>query len=299
MRLYCLLLILFFVSCATRTPVADRLTRKNPAPVEISHVPVIPQKDYHCGPAALATVMQFQGKSITAEEAAGELFHKKLKGSFFTEMKGRARREGFLALEVNDLESAFAEIRDGNPIIILENNGFRFFPQWHFSVLTGIRPEGPDVVLHRGDKTSEVRDMRMFERAFILGGKRALLLLPPGKMSTTVSEKNHVDEAVLLESLGKIPEARDTYLSILKRWPGNVVARLGASNTHYALKEKDKALQVLREIPQENALILHNTAIIQSELGFITIARKTAQRAMELAGKEESERLRQSLADLL
>lgn len=103
MKLYALLLFLVCVSCATRTPVLNKLA-KNAESTLIKDVPVIKQDDYHCGPATLAMVMQFHGTKISAEEAAKGLFHKNLKGSFFSEMKAKAREEGFVVVEVNDLE---------------------------------------------------------------------------------------------------------------------------------------------------------------------------------------------------
>src|SRR5207237_710925 len=138
---------------------------------------VIKQKDHHCGPATLSMVMQYHGKKKSPDELAQGLFHKKLRGSFFPEMKARARSEGMMVLEVNDLGKAFDEVRAGHPVIVLENNGFRFFSRWHFAVLTGMDFEGPDVFLNDGDNEVNERDMRWFERAFIFGGRRSLVIL--------------------------------------------------------------------------------------------------------------------------
>lgn len=298
MKLFCLLLFLVCVSCATRTPVTDKLVRDKAESAHIEDVPVIRQEENHCGPATLAMVMQFHGKKISAEEAAGGLFHEKLKGSFFTEMKARARQEGFLVLEVNDLQRVYAEVRAGNPVIVLQNNGFRFFPQWHFAVLRGMDFSGPDVFLNDGrDRVHEV-DMRFFERSFILGGRRSLIVLPPEKLSATASERDHVEAAAMLEAMGKIVEANRAYVTLLSKWPANSVGVIGAANTAYLLGKKDEARKILQEGP-DSAMVLHNRAIVEHETGHRKEARMSAKKALELADSSQKEKFLQSLRGLL
>lgn len=276
-----LLLFLACVSCATRTPVTDKLQDKEELSFSIKDVPVIKQDDYHCGPATLAMVMQFHGGKHSPAELASGLFHKKLKGSFFPGMKARARLEGMMVLEINDLKNAFEEVRAGHPVIVLQNNGIKFFPRWHFAVLRGMNFEGPDVVLNDGNEKENVEDMRLFERSFILGGRRALVVLPPGKLAKTSGELEHVEAALMLESLGKNHEASKSYLSILKRWPLSQVATIGAANTLYAIGEKRRAMEVLKIASNKlsSKVIWHNLATIQDELGLRKEAAKSAVKA--------------------
>lgn len=281
MKTFFLMLLLACVSCATRTPVTDKLQDKKQLSHRIKDVPVIKQDDYHCGPATLAMVMQYHGGKQRPEEMAHGLFHKKLKGSFFPEMKSRARAEGMMVLEINDLKKVFEEVRAGNPVIVLQNNGIKFFPRWHFAVLTGMDFDGPDVYLNDGNKKVNVDDMRLFERSFILGGRRALVILPAGKLGATSSEIDHVEAALMLESLGKIQEASRSYLSILERWPLSQVATIGASNTLYALGAKKEAMQILKRASDKlsSKTIWHNLASIQDELGLKKEAAKSAMKA--------------------
>lgn len=281
MKSFFLILLLACVSCATRTPVTDKFQDKKELSHKIKDVPVIKQDDYHCGPATLAMVMQYHGGKQQPQELASGLFHKKLQGSFFPEMKARARTEGLMVLEVNDLRSVFEEVRAGHPVIVLQNNGIKFFPRWHFAVLTGMDFEGPDVYLNDGDKKVNVDDMRLFERSFVLGGKRALVLLPPGKLSATSGELEHVEAALMLESLGKTQEASKSYLAILQKWPLSQVATIGAANTLYNLGDKKQAMKILARASQNlsSKTIWHNLATIQGELGLKKEAAKSAAKA--------------------
>lgn len=268
MKSFVLILLLACVSCATRTPVTDKFQDKKELSYRIKDVPVIKQDDYHCGPATMAMVMQYHGGKQKPHELASGLFHKKLKGSFFPEMKARARSEGMMVLEVNDLKKVFEEVRTGHPVIVLQNNGIKFFPRWHFAVLTGMDFDGPDVYLNDGNKKVNVDDMRFFERSFVLGGRRALVLLPPGILSATAGEIEHVEAALMLESLGKTQEAAVAYQSILKKWPQSELAALGAANSLYALNKKRQALNVLISASKliQSKSIAHNLSVIQDEL---------------------------------
>ncbi len=295
------LLFLVCVSCATRTPVTDKSQDKDLSH-KIKNVPVIKQDDHHCGPATLAMVMQYHGGKQTPKELAQGLFHKKLRGSFFPEMKARARSEGMMVLEVNELNDVFAEIKAGHPVIVLQNNGFRFFPRWHFAVLTGMNFDGPDVYLNDGGRKVNKRDMRLFERSFALGGRRSLVILPPGKLAVTATEYQHLEAAAMLEAIGKNVEAAKSYLAILEKWPQSLLGSMGASNALYAIGEKKKAAEVLRaatELHPESAMIWHNLAIIQGETGMRKNARMSAKKALTFAQEEQKDKFHVSLKKLL
>ncbi len=294
MRIYILLLVFVCASCATRTPVTDKLADKTESH-RIKDVPVIKQKDYHCGPATLAMVMQYHGQKKNESELADGLFHKKLKGSFFPEMKARARAEGMMVLEVNDLRKSFEEVKAGNPVIVLQNNGFQFMPRWHFAVLTGMDFDGPDVYV-----SGEKQDMRMFERSFILGGRRSLVILPPHKLSATASELEHIESAAILEANGKKEEAFLAYKVILEKWEKSLLASMGASNVLYGMNEKVKAREYLENASThypESPLIWHNLAILQGETGDRMRARASAKKALELVSQPQKEKFTASLKD--
>lgn len=304
MKVLSLLFFFLWVSCATRTPVTDKLTarEKDHFRHKISDVPLLKQDDYHCGPAALTMVLNYQGKKVTEKEMAQGLFHKKLKGSFFPEMKARAREEGMMVLELNKLQDVIAEVRADHPVIILQNNGFAFFPRWHFAVMTGLDLNGPDVFLHDGDVKVHEMDMRWFERSFVLGGYRSLLILPPGKLGVTVSEVDHVEAATILETMGKKSEARMAYEAILGKWPGSIVGSLGLSNVLYGEGKKKESQEVLEKtvvLHPESPLLWHNLAVLRGENGNRKKASLAAQEAIKLADEKQKERFKLSLRDWL
>lgn len=299
-----LLLILFiFAGCATRTPVTDKLTRKveGSGRHKIEDVPVIAQKENHCGPASLAMVLQYYGKDKTPDELAKNLFHKKMEGSFRSDVLASARQEGMMAFEMDDLRKVFKEVENNHPVIVFQNLRLESAPQWHFSVLRGMDLKGPDVYVNSGTEKMEKMDMRLFERSWILGGQWGALILPPDKISATATDVEHVEAASLLEASGNQEAALIAYKTILERWHSQHLALIGAANVTYARNEKREAekflLRAVKASPK-NAIAFHNLALVQAELGKMTSARKYAEKALTLATTEQVNHFQKSLGHL-
>ena len=70
-----LVVVVGVVSCAT--PPQSRELQANPPPipaaVELEQVPFFPQQKYHCGPAALAAILNFRGSKLTPEAVAEQV----------------------------------------------------------------------------------------------------------------------------------------------------------------------------------------------------------------------------------
>ncbi len=298
------LFIVLLVSCATRTPVTDKLTRKSHIPLssQIREVPAIKQEEKQCGPAALAMVLQYHGVNKTPESLSNELFQKDLGGSFRSDILTSARREGMMVMEIHDLSQALEEISAGNPVLVFQNVGFEMAPQYHFSVLTGYDLKGPDVVLNAGKAKEESWDMRVFERSWVLGGKWGAVILPPEKLSQSLSELAHVEAASLLEASGKNEEARKAYEAILSKWPQSHLGLIGAANVAYGknnLKQASSFLTRATQADPKSAVAWHNLALVQNELGDIKAAKFSAKKAQELVEKENEEQFKVSLKKLL
>lgn len=304
MKAVFLICFLFLVSCATRTPVTDKLTRKNDLPekIKIMKVPSIKQDEKQCGPAALAMILQHHNIQRSPQDLSSGLFNKDLGGSFRSDLMASGRREGMMAIELNDLSDVLKEVSGGRPVVVFQNLGFSFMPKWHFSVITGYDLKGPDVYLNSGDSKPQKIDMRLFERSWVLGGHWGALIFPPEQLSLTASESVHSEAASLLEKMGKLKEAKMAYASILKKWPDSYLSLIGLSNVSYSLSEKQNALKYLEEavkVNPEGSIAWHNLALVQEELGKTKEARVSARKALNVAEKENKESFKVSLKKIL
>lgn len=285
-----LLLVTFLLlgGCATSTRQTDALVKSKAlrdAKTKISSVPFIKQKKNHCGPATMAMVMKHAGKSVTLAELNSQMMTYELEGTFQSEMIGAARRQGMMVLKIKDMRSMLKEISAGNPVIVFQNLGFSWSPQWHFAVALGHDLRGPDIILHSGKDKFLKQDMRLFERSWLLGGSWGIVVLNPHELSVTATEHSHLEAAAILESIGKLPEAQSAYKAIIQKWPRSLGALIGLGNVSYTrnnLKESLGYLSKAVEWHPQSFIAWNNLATVQQELGMKKKAKISTEKAISL-----------------
>jgi hypothetical protein len=104
----------------------------------ISGLPYFPQEADQCGPASLATMLGARDITVTPEELRAKVYIPAKKGSLTTELVAQARQHGMIAYTLRgELIDVLSEISHDNPVLVLENLGFSWFPRWLFSVVVG------------------------------------------------------------------------------------------------------------------------------------------------------------------
>lgn len=302
---YLIFVAQLLVSCATRTPATDKLVNSRgnlPKKTHIENVPFNPQEENHCGPSTLWMTLEAKGKNVSLEEITKQTFTKDLEGTLKADMLGSARRQVMLTIPVKDLQSMLIEVNEKNPVMVFQNLGLEKMPKWHFALLHGYDLNGPDVILHSGKDKDAKMDMRLFERSWILGDKWAYILLYPGELSRTASEKDHLEAAAALENLQYMSAAYASYEAILKKWPQSLGAMIGLGNIYYANKNFNQSESILTkatEIHPESPLAWHNLAIVEKDLKQNSEARASAKKAIDLADPELKKKLEESLSRIL
>jgi tetratricopeptide (TPR) repeat protein len=278
------------------TPQTDALLASPPADlparVELDAVPFFPQTPYHCGPAALATVLVHAGyRDVTPEALADRLFLPAREGSLQLEMLAAARRAGALPVRLpGELSVLCGAVAAGTPLVVLQNLGLAIAPRWHYAVFVGCdRPAG-DVILRSGTTRRELMPMTLFERTWARGGHWAIAAMHPGELPASAHEADAVDAAVGFERAVSVPRERlKVFDSLLARWPGNLPALIGAGNAHAMLGAWPRAAQLFEQAAarHDSAAAWHNLALARWELGQRDAARDAAQRALERARASE------------
>lgn len=288
MHLFLILVSFLLGGCATSTRQTDALVKSQSlkdASTRIGDVPFIQQKKNHCGPASMAMVMHHAGKDIPLKALTSQMMTYQMEGTFQSEMLGVARRHGMMVLKIKDLKSIVQEISAGHPVIVFQNLGFSWKPQWHFAVALGHDLSGPDMILHSGSDKFIKQDMRFFERSWILGGNWAIVVLRPDQLASSASENSHVEAAALLEALGKLSEAQLAYNTILKKWPKSLGALIGLGNVSFTTKKLKESLNYLTLAVQwhpQSFVAWNNLAQVQSELGMKKESDLSNKRAIAL-----------------
>ncbi len=255
-------------------------------------MPFFPQTPYHCGPAALATVLVHAGYAqVTPESLAEQVFLPAREGTLQVEMLAAARRAGALpVLLPGELGAACAEVAARQPLVVLQNLGLSIAPRWHYAVLVGYDRGARDVLLRSGTTRRESMAFTLFERTWARGGHWSMATMRPGALPVTAREADAVDAAVGFErAVSSASQRLLVFTSLLARWPDNLPALIGAGNAHAAHNDWPRAAQSFERAAtrHDSAAAWHNLALARWSLGEREPARSAAARALERANAAE------------
>lgn len=266
----------------------------------VEDVPFFPQEELQCGPAALAMVLNWSGIAVEPSDLSAEVYTPGFKGSLQHALIGSARRHGRVAYPIEGVESLMAEIAAGQPVIILVNLGFFWYPRWHYAVVIGYDQEEEKIILHSGLTAGEILNFWTFNNIWKRGDYWGLLVLPPDRLPEGAEENKWLTAVAGLEKTGQWQSAATGYAAALKRWGKSFIAWMGLGNSKYNLHELAAAAGAFHQATQlqpENGIAYNNLANVLGDQGKQDEALKAAQRAVELGGPFQ-DTFRQTLEDI-
>lgn len=206
------------------------------SPVELNAVPFYPQTEHQCGPAALATVLQYVGVDTSPEALTPQVFLPGREGSLAIEMLAATRRHDRVAYRIPPrLDAALAEVAAGRPVLILQNRSLPISPLWHYAVLVGYDLQRRQAVLRSGITQREVMPLDTFEHTWARGDFWGMVAVAPEQIPGFVPPTEALRQALALERIERHRAAHQLYAAIVQRWPGENLARFGLGNTAYRL----------------------------------------------------------------
>ncbi len=303
-RRWASLVILSSLGFACASSPQARLLIDNPpdilARVELTEVPFFPQKKYQCGPAALASIFNYQGIEVDPDQIADLIYIPGLKGSLQTEVVSATRQFELLPVQLDGtLESLLREIAAGNPVFVLQNLGLDSIPVWHYEVVVGYDFYERVVILRSGLNSRVLRPFSVFEQTWKRAGFWALAIVGADRIPDSVGAEAYLDTVIAMEQVGKTRSAYQAYNTALRRWPGNMLAHSGFGNTAYALGEfetAEAAYLTALEIDPDKAELWNNYAYTLAQLGRREAAMQAINKALEL--DPDNQNLQDSLSEL-
>jgi tetratricopeptide (TPR) repeat protein len=274
MRALGLLLLVLLGACAS-TPQSARIRDiaegSLPASLELVDTPFFPQSRYQCGPAALATVLQSQGGEATPEQLAHQIYLPDRKGSLQIEIVAAARQHQMLPYLLEPkMASMLAELAAGNPVLVLQNLGFDWFPQWHYAVVIGYDLDRNEVILRSGKTRRWVTALEVFERTWARADYWALAIVPVGQIPATATPSRYLQVAYSFEETGRPELARSAYLAAADYWPDRPENWLALGNAFFQdqdLAGAVKAFETATRLAPESADTWNNLAYAMHALG--------------------------------
>ncbi|MFA7455795.1 MAG: PA2778 family cysteine peptidase [Desulfobulbaceae bacterium] len=290
-RLFSLSLLFTLAGCGaslTGTPA----WRAGHERVLIDTVPFFAQEEYQCGPAALAMLLAWSGVDISPDQLTPMVYSPSLEGSLQPAMVAAARRHGRIAHTLHGPENLMVELEAGHPVLVLQNLGLSWFPRWHYAVVTGYDRGSDSFYLHSGVQAMQEFSARLFARTWARSGYWGLLVLPPGRLPATATEKSFSSAAAGLERTGRLQAAIEAYEAALRRWPTSFVLRMGLGNSLYALGDMEGAEKAFRGasvLRPDNGEALNNLAVVLAATGRREEALSVIERAIGVGGAFQQE----------
>ncbi|HET9680257.1 MAG TPA: PA2778 family cysteine peptidase [Gammaproteobacteria bacterium] len=251
--------------CATSGPPLANWAAVNlrvAKPIELTNVPFYPQQKYQCGPAALAEMLNWSGVSVTPDTLKDYVYIPGREGSLQAELIAQTRARGRLAIPIHGPQALLAELQAGHPVLVLQNNGLSWLPQWHYAVVIGYLPKQQAVILRSGTIKRYVLDQDTFNHTWRRGDYWGLLVLPPGELPVSVTPLKYAQSITALAQVNPTANTLLAWQAGYQRWPMHRIVALGFANALYAQQKFALTEQVL------NALVMHypNDGVIWNNL---------------------------------
>ena len=257
------------------------------AAVELTDTPFFAQERYQCGPAALATVLEFSGASVDVDDLIQSVYVPGRQGSFQVELLAATRMSGRLPYVIDGtLASLYKELSAGRPVLVLQNLGVQAIPRWHYAVVVGIDPIAEEITLRSGADRRRITPTKTFLHTRRRGGYWGMVALPPNELPAGVDRVRYFTAIAALEQTGRLSEAAAAWQTALNAWPGDRTATFGLANARSAAGELTGAEVLYRDLlaAERDPAVRNNLALVLARQGRIDEALQEIDRARAAAG---------------
>lgn len=292
--------LFLLAACAGRPLLPDRLVELRT--VELAAVPFHAQVEYQCGPAALAMLLGASGSNVGPEALVPQVFIPGRRGSLQAELVAAVRRHGRVPIVLRpELQALEAELRAGRPVLVLQNLGLGFWPQWHYAVVIGLDPARDEVLLHSGVTAGLRMKAGRFLRSWALADRWALTAVDPRIVLESATEEVWLQAAASLEQAGQLQTALQAAQAAASRWPQSPRTWFVLGNARYTQGDLRGAVAAFRESLrlEEQPATSNNLASVLGELGCLDEARDLVRRSLSQAPEAQWQLvLRETAAEL-
>lgn len=263
-----------------------------PPAVELSATPFFAQTEHQCGPAALATILQSHSVDVTPETLSTQVYIPERKGSLQVELAVSARRYGMLPYPLDPaLTDLLIELAAGNPVLVMQNLGFDWWPQWHYAVVIGYDIDDNELLLRSGTTKRWQTTFAAFVNTWKRADKWALVIVPAGTLPATASISTYLKTAYAFEETGLYIQALDSYRAATRQWPEDTTAWITLGNMEYKAGNNNNAVTALlnaSSLSPDTVVIWNNLAYALHTYGCSEQALQSLQCAYRLSPNDEN-----------
>jgi len=289
LRLGVFLLVSLFLSACSHTPQTKALPSSSFANAanELESVPFYPQTQYQCGPAALATVMQFRDIDVLPDDLVDKIYIPEKQGSLQIEMVAATREKGLVPYVIEpELTAILAQIKAGHPLLIMQNLAYQWMPYWHYAVVVGFDVDKNELILRSGETKRWQTSFATFERTWARADYWGLVIVPPDTLPAEALLTRWMQAAYDLQQTGQTDAAEIAYQTAITHWPYAAEPGVALANLYFeqqAFAKADAVYANLLAANPQTAVLWNNRAYSLQALQCDVSAQQAAQCAIKLA----------------
>ncbi len=295
------MLYLFLSGCAS-TPQSDALLESVPSefarPTELTHVAFYAQREYQCGPAALATVLHEHRIPVSLDDLVTRVYIPERQGSLQIEMVRTIRDYNLVPYQLEpSLQDLLAEINAGRPVLVLQNLGVSWYPRWHYAVVVGYDLGEEKIILRSGEIERYVMDLKTFEHTWRRSRHWSVIALSTQQLPANPNPWRYLKAITPFEETKNWTVLNQAYQTGLAHWPNHRDLLFGYATARYLQSDRKAAQELFARTVEkypDYAPARNNYAQVLLEEGNLDAALLHARRAIELGG-EHSEQYRATL----
>lgn len=279
-------LSVILVGCS-HSPVDPRSLHLEQAAVELVDVPFNPQTEYQCGPAALATVLQYRGQAISPDDLVSQVYTPQKQGSLQVDMVASVRQQGLMPYPLApSMQALLTEVSAGNPVLVMQNLSFSWAPVWHYAVVIGYDIQQNELVLRSGETRRWISRLATFEKTWRRADYWGLVIVDPSQLPQTANSQDWLKTAFDLEQTRQTEKALTAYQTGFQAWPESVGLGMALGNLWYAQADYPQSARTFEQLSQshpQEASVWNNWAYALKALACDLSALQAAQCAQKLA----------------
>ncbi|WP_245184791.1 PA2778 family cysteine peptidase [Halomonas salinarum] len=287
--LLCALILMVLAGCAGTPHISNPERLGVARQTSLDDVPFFGQRDYQCGPAALAMVLNDSGVEVGVDALIPQLFLPNRQGSVQPEMLATTRRQGRTPFVLdNDIESLIETLDAGQPVVVMQNLSLPIAPLWHYAVAIGYDLDANTMRLHTGFTPNEDMQLSTFDATWARSDRWAMVALPPGEIPPGISAQGALNAISDAERVQGAEALLKSWEALVQRWPGLAMGWFGLGNARYSSGDRAGAADAFRFATLHDPTLAAawlNLGLTLHGLDQAQEARKALEQAADLPGK--------------
>ncbi|RDB44388.1 hypothetical protein DU490_02115 [Halomonas sp. DQ26W] len=286
---------MMLAGCATTPQLAGSTEASLPMRAMIEGVPFHAQREYQCGPASLAMMLNSQDVEVAVDTLIPQVFIPEREGSVQPEMLATTRRHGLIPFVLNDtFDALLTEIAAGHPVAVMQNLSLPAWPMWHYAVAIGYDREAEEMILHSGEEAERIESFRRFDATWARSDRWAFVALPPGQMPEAIGAYRALDAIASYEQVQGPQATLPAWETFAVHFPTTAMGHFALGNARHVLGDREGAIEAFREAVRhdgELAVAWLNLGLSLQNRGNHEEAEQALKRAAELPGQWQAQAL--------